>query len=534
MNIVVIAKSYLLINILIAVCSMLVFAISKAGRWANRGFSYAQILRISYVLVGASLALPWLSFPGVTTKVWQPTAQVWSAYRAKHVIPSAAGKEPPLAISVGDIKTPIASETVTLTLAGLLILGWSMVGWRVIRDSRILATILKGSFPLKTIGKVSIRTFEDVLIPFSVWLPFRAFVVVPQSMVMDSDKLRLIVKHELQHHRQQDTKWLYAMQFIGALCFWNPFAYFLQKQLGDLQEIACDEALIGHQGISSKAYCDCLLWVAQHSLQSRSLLVGTAGFARGSAAKLLKRRVEEMFKMKGKFVPVSGLLAVGTGIFAAGFLTVATAATQSSVQDERIDRSRAEEMARNATSDEFKVVLNDLVLDQLNRYLGTPDGRAFMRKGLKAMKTYETGITATLNHYHLPLELLAVPLIESGYKNEKADGVSGHGAGLWMFVRQTARNYGLRIDDQVDERLDIARETDAAARLLLSLKKDFGDWGLAMLAYNSGDGAVRQAIRDSGSNDVWEIIRQGHENDPHYLASIMAAVMIMKNPSSVE
>lgn len=534
MSIVTVVKTYLLINVLIAATSTLVFMITKLGRGARRGLSFSQILRISYLLIGLSLMLPWLPYPETTVKIWQPKAQVWSAFRAKHLIPSASDKNPPLAISVGDMKTPVALQTVTLTMAGLLALGWLMVGWRVFRDTRSLSSILRRSFLLKKIGPVSICTVEDVSIPFSLWLPFQAFVVLPQVLLMEPAKLKLVIKHELQHHRQQDTKWLYAMQFIAALCFWNPFAYFLQKQIGDLQEIACDEALIGHQRISSKAYCDCLLWVAQQSLQSRSLLVGTAGFARGSAAKLLKRRIEEMFRRNGKFAPVSSLLAVGTGIVAAGFLTVATAATQSSVQDERVDRRRAEEMAKAVTSEEFKVVINDLVLDQLNRYLGTPDGRAFMRKGLAAMKTYEVEIERTLTQYNLPLELLAVPLIESGYQNLKGDGVARHGAGIWMFIQQTARDYGLRVDSNVDERLNVGRETLASAQMLTDLKKEFGDWGLALLGYNIGNSAVHKAIRETGSRDVWEIIRQKHENDPNYVASVMAAVLIIKNPASLD
>lgn len=238
-----------------------------------------------------------------------------------------------------------------------------------------------------------------------------------------------------------------------------------------------------------------------------------------------------MLKVKAKHV--SGLVAICAGVMVSGFLAVAGAATNASIQDRRVGLVDAQRMADAAASSEFPIVVNELVLERLNRYLGTPDGRAFMRRSLAQMQNQKDGIVESLDRYGLPHELLAVPLIESGYRNLPHDGNPAHGAGLWMFIAATARNYGLRVDDEIDERLNVSLETDAAMRLLGGLHLQFKDWGLALLGYNGGSGLVNRAIRETGSRDVWEIIREGYENDPRYVASVMAAVLIIMNPTSV-
>ena len=99
-----------------------------------------------------------------------------------------------------------------------------------------------------------------------------------------------------------------------------------------------------------------------------------------------------------------------------------------------------------------------------------------------------------------------------------------------MFIAQTARNFGLTVNDQTDERIDVKKETDAAMRMLAGLNLQFEDWGLALYGYNNGPKAVEKAIANSGSRDVWQILHTHPENDPNYIASVFAAVLILKNP----
>ena len=226
---------------------------------------------------------------------------------------------------------------------------------------------------------------------------------------------------------------------------------------------------------------------------------------------------------------------------AIGFLLMtamgATAfASKGLIQDRRVTLTQAQAMATKAESDSgFPIVVNELVLKQLNRYMGTPEGREFMRNSLERMQNYKTGIAEILKKYGVPEEILAVPLIESGYKNmtEQDSNTPAKAAGLWQFIPSTARVFEMTVDDQRDDRLDVPVETDAAARYLQSNRLRFNDWQLSVLAYNMGEKAVQQAIDATGSRDVWYLIRHGYEGDRDYLAKLMAAILIMKNPETL-
>jgi len=90
------------------------------------------------------------------------------------------------------------------------------------------------------------------------------------------------------------------------------------------------------------------------------------------------------------------------------------------------------------------------------------------------------------------------------------------------------------VDTEVDERLNTDLLTDAAMRLLKADHLQFKDWQLSVLAYNMGENKVLEAIKKTGSRDAWSIVRAGFENDKDYLPKLMAAILIMKNPESVE
>ncbi len=217
-------------------------------------------------------------------------------------------------------------------------------------------------------------------------------------------------------------------------------------------------------------------------------------------------------------------------------LTGSAFALQNSLQDRVIGADQARALAARAQAWDFPVVINDQVLERINRLVGTPAGREFIQGALQRMPEYRAFIEQRLTESGMPAALVAVALVESGFRND--DGLpteptltpAMRGAGIWMFVPETARHYGLSVQPSsgIDERLDVAKETDAAIAYLAHLHRQFGDWHLALAAYNQGESQVARAIGDAGSRDPFALAKQGHLND--YLATVMAGVVILANP----
>ena len=109
-----------------------------------------------------------------------------------------------------------------------------------------------------------------------------------------------------------------------------------------------------------------------------------------------------------------------------------------------------------------------------------------------------------LDKHNLPLEIKYLAVVESALKPRAKSRVGA--TGLWQFMFATGKQYGLEVSSYVDERCDPLRSTNAAAKYLASLYKTFGDWDLALAAYNSGPGNVTKAIRRSGGyQNYWNI-----------------------------
>ncbi len=128
----------------------------------------------------------------------------------------------------------------------------------------------------------------------------------------------------------------------------------------------------------------------------------------------------------------------------------------------------------------------------------------------------------------VPEQLLVIAEVESAFH---PGALSRKGArGLWQFMPETARRYGLRVNQQMDERLHVARSTRAAARYLRDLHLLFGDWQLALAAYNAGEERVGVAMERAASRSYAELVRMLPEETQGYVAAVMGKVKPGRGP----
>lgn len=127
----------------------------------------------------------------------------------------------------------------------------------------------------------------------------------------------------------------------------------------------------------------------------------------------------------------------------------------------------------------------------------------------------------------LPQDLAYLPLVESAFQTHARSRAKA--TGLWQFMAGTARLYQLRCDGLVDERLDPYRSTQAALAHLSDLYATFGDWELALAAYNSGPGRVEKALRRArGAKDFWSIRKFLPRETRNYVPAFWAALIVVK------
>ena len=132
-----------------------------------------------------------------------------------------------------------------------------------------------------------------------------------------------------------------------------------------------------------------------------------------------------------------------------------------------------------------------------------------------------------LDKENLPLEIKYLAVVESSLKPRAKSRVGA--TGLWQFMFSTGKQYGLEVSSYVDERCDPLRSTNAAAHYLAALYKTFGDWDLALAAYNSGPGNVTKAIRRSGGyQNYWNIRPFLPKEAAGYLPAFLATIYLFE------
>lgn len=189
----------------------------------------------------------------------------------------------------------------------------------------------------------------------------------------------------------------------------------------------------------------------------------------------------------------------------------------------------------SASADSARVVgaelplhVNERVEKWMDRF--QTSGRAEFARILEGSGVYDDLIRDKLRERGLPQELVYLAMMESGLSPWAVSQVSA--VGMWQFMSPTAIEYGLRVDDYVDERRDPVRATDAAIDYLEWLHGRFGSWYLAAAAYNAGPSRVQRILREhaggrTGDEDLyWEVLDHLPAETREYVPRILAATIL--------
>ncbi len=177
---------------------------------------------------------------------------------------------------------------------------------------------------------------------------------------------------------------------------------------------------------------------------------------------------------------------------------------------------------------DFPVIINKQVEFYLDQFQKRQ--RTSFRRWLKRSALYVSAIEKELKKAELPLSLAYLAMIESGFN--PAAYSPAHASGLWQFIPATARHYGLRIDSWVDERRDPQKATRAAVSYLDSLYKRFGDWQLAVAAYNAGEGKIQRGLKKYKAKNFWDLAAKDYLplETKRYVPKLIAAIIIAHDP----
>jgi len=191
-------------------------------------------------------------------------------------------------------------------------------------------------------------------------------------------------------------------------------------------------------------------------------------------------------------------------------------------------KAKAEAEIKSTHSD-LPLMMTDQVAGYISYFSGR--GRGVFERDFARSGRYHDMIVSTFKEEGVPQDLIYLAQAESGFHPLAVSRVGARG--IWQFMASRARGYGLSHNMWVDDRQDPEKSTRAAARHLKDLYAQFGDWYLAMAAYNSGPGTVQAAVKRTGYADFWELYRRNvlPKETRNYVPIILAVTLMAKNPS---
>lgn len=179
-----------------------------------------------------------------------------------------------------------------------------------------------------------------------------------------------------------------------------------------------------------------------------------------------------------------------------------------------------------AMKTEMPFELNERIFSFIQYF--TVRNRDYTKMVLARKDIYFPLFESTLKKHEIPSEIEYLSIVESGLDPQIRSRVGA--MGLWQFMPATGRMYGMNVNSDVDDRMDPELSTEAAAKYLKSLYRMFGDWEVAMAAYNCGPGNVRKAIRRSGGKKTfWEIYNYLPKETRSYVPQFQAFLYVLNN-----
>lgn len=183
------------------------------------------------------------------------------------------------------------------------------------------------------------------------------------------------------------------------------------------------------------------------------------------------------------------------------------------------------------------IVFNDRVQQEI--FYMTNQARSFMAGSLNRKTAYDSLIYAKLDEAQMPRDLIFLSLVESGFKVKAYSRAKA--SGMWQFIPETGKRYGLELDYWVDMRRNPEKATEAALKYLKRLHDEFGDWLLAMAAYNCGEGRVRRLVKEMKADSTrdstqavtyWDL--ELPKETMRYVPRILAAMVIGHYPEQYD
>jgi membrane-bound lytic murein transglycosylase D len=241
----------------------------------------------------------------------------------------------------------------------------------------------------------------------------------------------------------------------------------------------------------------------------------------------LEKRLEEMVEAIYR-IDVDGLGAAelpGRGAFE-GAQRDRLLEEMTFSSDPKLDKKVQQQLT--ATQSQLPLDYHESVLNWIN-YFTSERGKNTLLAGFRRAGRYKPMIQRILNEEGVPQELIYLAQLESGFQPRAVSWAAA--TGMWQFIQATGAQYGLKQSPHSDDRLDPEKATRAAARHLRDLYNQFGDWYLAMAAYNCGPACVDWAVQRTGHADYWKL-RELHalpRDTEAYVPVILALTIIGKN-----